>query len=383
MKKTLLFSVLALTASAFADGDISSAAFADENLVAGKMSDRNNNDNNCCKPCKPCDKKPPIMPVVLTTARPCYDAGVYLFADALYWYTDVGTNDWAFVNSNTTTSVVSGSGQHAQYKWNWGFRAGIGFDMGHDQWDTNFYYTWLRAKTSSNGTSFSVAAPALGIDEVGVAGTYTAGSSSGKFHFNVVDWELGRWFYISQSISLRPHVGAKGAWFTLSETESYTGGAATASAASISNHSKSWAVGPSAGLNTNWWFGNVNNHHFSIFGDFSSSLLFSQFKNSFSDTVTTTSVTPGAGGLSISSKHDNTAIPVMTALMGLGWDTCFSCETMHLGIRVGYEFQYWFNQIQRTKVTSRVAAATPLEQYQRVTNNLALQGLTIDVRFDF
>jgi hypothetical protein len=72
-------------------------------------------------------------------------------------------------------------------------------------------------------------------------------------------------------------------------------------------------------------------------------------------------------------------VPVLTGVMGLAWDTCFSCDTMHFGIRAGYELQYWFRQSQRFSFNS--LGGTP--RYTRSVGDLALQGLTIDVRFDF
>ncbi len=102
MNKNLLFSMLALTACAFADGDSTSSStlLADDNLVAGRM------DSDCkpkpveCKPkpkpCEPCVRKG-MAPIVLTSSRPCEDIGLYIFADALYWHADVTNAEWAFV----------------------------------------------------------------------------------------------------------------------------------------------------------------------------------------------------------------------------------------------------------------------------------------------
>jgi hypothetical protein len=402
MNKNLLFSVLALTAFAFADGDTTnSPALANEDLIA----DNCNPKPECkptpppCKPkpkpvCKPCVRKA-MQPIVLTSSRPCSDNGFYIFADALYWHGEIGDSDWAFVNNGTTAGVPSGPNEEFTFKWNWGFRAGIGINLDHDQWDTNLYYTWFRNSASSSNT-VSVTAPAVAKELYNnSAGTFTSGSATGELHFNVLDWELGRWFYVSNSLSLRPHAGLKGSWITLTTGDSVTGlvGATPATSYTVSNENKAWAVGPSGGVNTNWYFGCGNTMdmrdghkgqvrsrpHFSIFADFAGALMFSHFKNTHSESGTSAA---GAvvSGFNPTNLNRNVVVPVVTSIAGLAFDTCFDCDNMHLGIRVGYEFQWWFRQSQRIFVD---AASTTSPRYVRTTDDLALQGLTIDVRFDF
>jgi Legionella pneumophila major outer membrane protein precursor len=410
MNKNLLFSMLALTACAFADGDTnSSTLLADDNLVAGGC------DTPCkpkpveckpkpveCKPkpkpCEPCIRRG-VAPIVLTSSRPCDDLGLYLFADALYWHADVTNAEWAFVNSAAAvTAPAAGKNQELAFKWNWGFRAGIGFEFDHDQWDTNLYYTWFRNKTASNSStssaSFNVpvggSASSLNTDSGMTTTAVLTGSASAKLNFNVLDWELGRSFYISNSISLRPHIGVKGAWNKLTENESFTASTAGLASYSSRDRTKSWAIGPSTGINSNWYFGCANTMSsgrngevkdrpgFSIFGDVSGALMYGHFKNSHSESGATSGGV-AFGGLNVSGLNRNLMVPVLTGMMGLAWDMCFDCDKMHLGIRAGYELQYWFRQNQRFAFNS--LGATP--RYTRTTGDLALQGLTIDVRFDF
>jgi hypothetical protein len=423
MNKNLLFSMLALTACAFADGDTSSSTLlADDNLVAGRMdSDCKPKPVECkpkpveCKPkpkpCEPCIRKG-MAPNVLTSSRPCDDVGLYLFADALYWHADVTNSEWAFVNNAAAvTAPVSGRNEELAFKWNWGFRAGLGYEFNHDQWDTNLSYTWFRNHTASNGSnsgrSFTVpvggAASSLNTDSTIATANVASGTATAKLHFNVLDWELGRAFYVSNSLSLRPHAGIKGAWHKLSEGETFTGRAGTPVATYTSNdRTKSWAVGPSAGINSNWFFGCGNTMAnsedrrsdrrgdrrndvrdrpvFSIFGDVSGALMYGHFKNRHIE-AGATAAGVATGGINISGLNRNLMVPVLTGIMGLAWDFCFDCDKMHLGIRAGYELQYWFRQNQRFSNFTVPGSVAPI--YNRTTGDLALQGLTIDVRFDF
>ncbi len=394
MNKTLLFSVLALTACAFADGDSTNVAFTEENLVAGRM------DSDCKpkpkpRPCEPCVRQA-VRPVVLTSSRPCSDAGIYFFGDALYWHADVGNSDWAFVNTGATPGIPSGPTKETTFKWNFGFRAGIGINFDHDQWDSNIYYTWFRNHHSHNhDNTVSVAFPSFANSlDTNYAGTFTTGEARARLNFNVVDWELGRWFYVSKSLSLRPHAGLKGSWIKLRTRESLTAGLTTGAASYTSTDTtKSWSVGPAAGLNSNWYFGcgdttdtrdghrgEVRNRpHFSIFADFAGALMFSHFKNHHSEAGTTAAGLP-AGGFNPTHLNRNLVVPVLTSIAGLAWDTCFDCDKMHFGIRLGYEFQWWFRQHQRL-IVEAPGASSP--RYIRFADDLALQGVTLDLRFDF
>jgi hypothetical protein len=418
MNKNLLFSILALTACAFADGDTTnSAALANEDLIADNCNPKPEckpKPPECkpkpppCKPkpkpCEPCVRKA-MQPIVLTSSRPCNDAGVYIFADALYWHADLGNSDWAFVN-NGTTPGITGSNEDNTFSWDWGFRVGLGYDFDHDQWDTDIYYTWFRSNsnngsdddddTDADDSSGSVASTAFSNSlDSNYAGTFTTGSASSKLNFNVLDWELGRWFYVSNSVSLRPHVGLKGSWITLTTGESLTGGLSLTgtSTYTVSNSTKAWAIGPSGGINTNWYFGTGNTHdmrdghrnevrsrpHFSIFGDFAGALMFSHFKNSHTESGTTVAGVV-VSGFNPTNLNRNQVVPVLQSIVGLAFDTCLSCDKMHLGIRVGYEFQWWFRESQRLYVN---APSTTTPRYIRSSDDLALQGLTVDVRFDF
>jgi len=406
MKKNLLFSMLALTACAFADGDSTSSStlLADDNLVAGRM------DSDCkpkpveCKPkpkpCEPCVRQG-MAPNVLTSSRPCTDVGLYVFADALYWHADVTNAEWAFVNSTGAFSPTSGANQELAFKWNWGFRVGLGYSMDHDQWDTDLYYTWFvnhAASGSTSQTAFTVpaggAASSLNSALRGTPSTVLSGTATTKLNFQVLDWELGRWFYVSNSISLRPHVGIKGAWIKLTENETFAASAVPTSY-NVSNSTKSWEVGPSAGINSNWYFGCGNTMPsgrgevkdrpmWSIFGDVSGALMYGHFKNSHTETGATAAGAAFAG-FNASNLNRNLMVPVLSGILGLAWDYCFDCDKMHVGIRAGYELQYWFRQNQRFSAfndgSSGSSATAP--RYTRTTGDLALQGLTIDVRFDF
>src|SRR3989344_2829996 len=133
MKKTSMVAITAL---------IASSAFADD---ASKM--RNNNDQMS-------DMR--MQSVYyntgpkLASARPQIDGyGWYLFGDFLWWNVQEGGTDWVLRDSDrrnvSTVTSKTYTNHDVDFGWNPGFRVGVGWNTNHDDWDTNFYYTWYQA----------------------------------------------------------------------------------------------------------------------------------------------------------------------------------------------------------------------------------------------
>jgi hypothetical protein len=363
MSKLALFSFIALTIGAGAEETI---------VMSG--STQNSSSNGCPPPCTP---PPPLQIVTLTTASPASCNGWYTFADVLYWHADVGGADWAFKNSNTTTPIITGPNHSLDFKWAWGFRAGLGMTMAHDDWDSNFYYTWFQTAISNSVGSKT---DQIAVDNIGKVGMFAQGKANWGIHFSMFDWELGRWFYVSRCLSLRPHVGIKGGWIHQKIHKSFSGTTGTTPFDWVVNVKNNfWGVGPSAGLNTKWLLGNIRVNQFALFGDFAAALMYGHFHVSNSEIPTVLSPL-GPFGFHPSHLNRNLAVPMLQAIFGFSWDRGFQCDCYHLGIRVGYEFQYWFRQNQT--LMNEVDPDQAI-RYQRAHDDLAFQGLTIDFRFDF
>ena len=318
---------------------------------------------------KPCPPKPVCTPAVnLCTAAPLSSNGWYVFGDLLYWHADVDGADYAFKNSDTTAAVIGGPNHALNFKWSYGFRAGIGANIDYDQWDTNFYYTWFHTQNSnSTGTRGAQVA----VDNIGSVGLFTQGTIDWRIHYSMLDWELGRWFYVSKQLSLRPHVGVKGGWINQKVNKKIT---TTVTNFKVNQRNHFWGVGVSGGLNTNWAFVYVHSNRFSLFGDLAGAILYGHFD------IDNSELTSAGGGFKPSDLNRNLAVPMVQAMLGLGWDTGFNCDRCHIGIKLGYEFQFWFRQNQMLTNETTVGGTV---RYQRENGNLAFQGLTLDIKFDF
>lgn len=287
---------------------------------------------------------------------------VAVTADFIYWYTE--QDGMAYALTGYGTNPASGKVYSASGSWEPGFKVGLGLALGHDGWDTMVQYTWIQQSVSSSVTSNTLKT----MWDIGSVTTISAASANTNFHFNVLDWELGRNYYISQNLTLRPHAGLKGAWQTQHFHVNYTNLAGTTEY-EMKNNQKYWAVGLRSGLNTAWHF----TKEWSLFGDMALSALWANFKVTRVDESAALPEVEGTETVSLSTKNTvNTVKPVLEMALGLRWETWFSDNDYHFMVQAGWEDQVWFSQNQMLHLTDSAAHG-----------DLGLQGLTVKVRFDF
>lgn len=294
------------------------------------------------------------------------DRSVDIFANALYWYTSE-TVDWAHILTSSPNFV------HDDYKtisfdWEPGFRVGVGYNMLHDRWDTQIAYTWFLARATDQGsgpiTSGFLAARLSGLEP------FQTGKIHFNLHYNMFDWDLGRGFFVSQFLSLRPYIGAKAGWIDQRIQVKWTtpnfaglGGLYTATE-SVKNYFR--GGGPRGGVNGKWILRDMNGHVFSLISNISGAFMWGQWKlrDEFIDIFFTKTSIPMA--------NRNFGAFMLQALMGLGWDFNFDKNRSHFSLKAGYEIQDWLNHFQ---VFTNDSGTDNLD--------LILQGLTLDMRADF
>lgn len=319
--------------------------------------------------------KRPDNGMMNVSARPVIESNNwFLFGDALYWRAEEDGTEWARNSVSKTTDdtpELNVNAKKIDFEWDWGFRAGIGYNMEHDQWDTQLYYTWFRTEKSDHVSRIlDTASPAILVPAY--FGTFFIGGShfqsdkiTWKIHFNMFDWELGRNYLVSKNLALRPHLGVKGGWIH----QSLHGHAKTFSDILLTYKDKNnfWGVGPSGGVNTKWNLGNVNTHFFSLFGDFAGALMWGHWDvNHHSFDIVN-------GEIKFKHLNKDQCAAMLQAFMGFGWETNFNGDQCHLAIKLGYEVQHWFNQLKLFPPTATA----------RYNYDLSFQGGTLDVRLDF
>ena len=302
-----------------------------------------------------------------------------IFAAFLLWTArEAGADAWAEAIVSEPSSI-SNDLQQVDFRWDPGFRVGLGYFMKSNPWDTKFYYTRFHTtgKDDASRGPGSIHSTFLGnfyVDNplgLGISGpSYESASINWRIHYDIFDWELGCRLSLSKSLVLRPFVGVKGGWINqhihtkwnnpdLPADEFFNEGIED-----IENDF--WGIGPDLGIDTKWILGSFRNQAFSLFGDFSGALMWGHwsFSDEFSNDLNQK--------VDVNLQDINSGATMVRAFMGLGWDAKIKKGCKRVTMRLGYEMQFWFNQLQYYSFTGG-----------RLDNQLTLQGGTLEFCLDF
>lgn len=308
---------------------------------------------------------------------------VFLTADFLYWRADLSgipiavKGNAAAVGFQNKMKVIN-----MDFDWNPAFRVGLGGIIGSDSWDLKAEYTRYTSDThrsahvsGDNGLApiwSSVTNSQAGI----IAVNQVASHASGHYllNYNVADLELGRNYFVSKAVSVRPFIGLRGAWIYQHIHLHYKGLTfdVTAPYSPLTTRAKSnyQAGGLRGGFDAGWHF----NRNWSFFSGISASLLYGEFDTSEKMRTQNDSLR--------SHLHaDFTAArPNIEIVLGLQWETYFCKDRCRLTLGLGYEFVEWFlmNQFPREFAPGYIDGAAG-----RVHGDLGLQGGTLKGRFEF
>ncbi|MBM3192200.1 MAG: hypothetical protein FJZ63_06095 [Chlamydiae bacterium] len=317
----------------------------------------------------------------------------FLSLDVLYWQSKVGGTAYAQSTQLVVNMPVTevGSIREPSFDWDFGIKAGIGYNFSHDGWDGFAEFTYLHNKASD---STSVNRPA-GLYPLDAPLALTASSEQDILRHNVVDFaleaesslsvkfydlnvELGRDFFVSEYLGIRPSFGLKSTWMALDQHSSFTGGGTAYTLTDTANASiaieglqlsilrsdrnnKMYGLGPRAALNSRWFFG----EGFSFYGNASAGLLFSYFKNSYYSTYSTY-----PSNISNVKYRFHALVPTADFGLGLAYDNYVMEKTQHIHISLGYENKVFWD-------AGYLASATTSPF------NVGFYGVDLKIRWDF
>lgn len=348
-------------------------------------------------------------------ARPFVKDGVdlYLQGSVFVWQANQSGLDYALTWNNSSTATPpanndggSGRFRHPNFKWDWGFKVAAGYTAPHDGWDLFLQWTRYHPERANSGTSVtsfgpgatvppSVVYPLLlpaNLEPVNPIGPGYAASMGWKLRLDLLDLELGREFFVSKWLTLRPHAGLRSAWLHQKSKVTYTGNPiSTTAAANFSANLKNnfWGMGLRTGLDGEWRLGGG----WSLFSDVAVSLLLGHFNISESESPTVTSGGVATTGVSQSFSEKFRATRLAADLsMGLRYAQTFACDRFGLMVQLGWEQHLFANQNQLEKLAavgfanSAGGTSGPNSfSLTSVTNqgDLSTQGVTLTVEFDF
>ncbi|MCB1115486.1 MAG: hypothetical protein KDK71_03355 [Chlamydiia bacterium] len=323
---------------------------------------------------------------ITPSAGPRVDHGINAFitGDFIYWtarmdglaYVQTGVSDGG-------SNANHGKTRYPDWRWTPGFKAGLGLSIPHDGWDVFVEYTWLHSSAwDSLDNNIDGINPIWDISNLWnfAADVFTVQSArvNWKLYFNNFDVSLGRNYFVSRYLTLRPFIGFKGSWINqdyhvkcpivTDEISSLFG---------MKNDQSYWGIGLRSGVNAAFRFTQT----WSIYGNLALSALWSQFEVDRADTRNDSrnDGLPDRPPLNVTVTDINfedsfhTVKGVLELGIGMRGEWWFLEDRYHILLQAGWEEQLWINHNQLAKVHFVSSAH----------GDLILQGLTVKMRFDF
>jgi len=316
---------------------------------------------------------PAVAPAVRNTLN------VTTTADFIWWKTYLANMEYAWTGIVDEASVPrdanpsKGRIKAPDFHFAPGFKVGLGLTFKHDGWDLYSRYTWLNAHSHTHAT----AQPKTGLvstfpfSATGASGfPYNTASVKWEQEFSVLDLELGRNFFISKRLTLRPHVGLKSDWIEEEFHEHYFLQVNT-SILDTSVHRKEnvWGIGIRGGLNSVWHF--VKS--FGLYGDITVTALWSDFHTSLKEHFIEKTSNQSLDLDSVNTHQKiQQVMPVLETGLGFIYQHWFHQERHLFFAKAGWEGQIWFDYNQLIQPPTAPKCGS-----------LSFQGLTAEIGFTF
>ncbi len=276
----------------------------------------------------------------------------YFFADALLWTVREGLDEnWAQIITpidSSWTNLGTATLVDAPFDWKAGFRVGMGTQRS-DGFDTTLYYTNF-STSAANQASGQVYSAFMGNFYVGntdgadYGPYYRHGDIHWDFHFHSIDFEISRKWTIGTNLELQPFLGLKTAiikqsikthWRDPIDTSSHT---YAFTSATENLDQDFWGIGPSLGATITMPLCSRQKYHLKLFGSPSGAIMFGHW--TFAERYENDAQT----SVTIDMSPITSAATMLRGVIGFEWEQFFCRATST--VRLGYEAQYWLNQMQ-------------------------------------
>jgi len=311
----------------------------------------------------------------------------YFTVDFIWWKSVLGGSEYAYTGvvdgiagGSVPVGASTGEGrvQKQGFTFQPGFKVGLGANFDHDGWDLYAQYTNLISQKETNDLEPSAGVGARTIPQIMTNNAFADNVTlplldsdcKWKQSFSVIDLELGRDYFISRSLTLRPSAGLKTAWITEQSKINYAPVTTYSDAQqnSLTNslltyRQNMWGIGIRTALNAGWHF----TKNWAMYNDFAFTALWSDFHIHQKQNLTGTTF----GQQTTVHTHESlqTVIPVLEAGLGFSYITWWDCSRYRFEFRAGWEEQIWLD----------------FNHYMTLggTGNLSLHGLTLKAMVNF
>ncbi len=348
--------------------------------------------DSCCEPCpcppqtRPFDQGYELCPNNMMGAYNaparidvCGSWDFFIDASFIYWHASEEALEPTLSDESANgLPIVNGQITQMDFKYEPGFKVGIGYNLScHDDWQFYLEYTWLHFDQSVSTTSpaFGVLYPLHSHPAFSSAFDVTYAREKWDVDIDLLDLEMARPHYVGTMLTLRPFIGLRAQWIDQKLTTRYSGTTGTDALEEanfrVTQNSKTWAVGPRVGVDSNWLLG----CGFRLIGNIAGSIVYTKYSTldykernlvSESDVVDV-------------SEEQKVLRPILEFQSGFGYGMYFCNNAYHFDIAATYDFQHFWNQNAYRNFVDNTAVGKSFSNYA----NLYLHGLTLTVRFDF
>ncbi len=373
-----------------------------------------------CPPCQRClgpenfAGNPPVCP------KGC-NGDFDITVAAFYWSTHQDGMEYAIENGVTQPATITTPAdtqvfnqlagaeyKHPSSKWDWGFKLGLGYCSPCDGWDVQLLWTWFHGRNHNSldaDPSDNTAILPLWSQFVATAGTpifATSAEAHWKVKLNLIDLELGRDFWVSRYLAVRPFVGLRYASIRQHTELDYNGGSWAASATTAAQFAYNGIVdlennyrgaGLRAGLNSEWNFG----CGWALWGDLAASIIYGRFRVDHDEIIRLASLSPHSEtNILDTTESFRASRAILDMGLGVQWSTMFCSCKYGFTAMLGWESHIFFDQNQMWRV-SRVKATpsgtlatippgpnlTGDNVFEQRRGTLDAQGWTLTFKLDY
>jgi len=296
--------------------------------------------------------------------------------------------------NESRTNIIDAKYLNPSFDWNWGFKAGIGYNSTCDGWD--FGIVWTRyngsasshdeAEESDNHTLLPIWSNYGSESRADLPIFATDIETNWDLDLDLVDLELGREFWNSKRLALRPFIGLRIARVRQSFEIEHKGGSWSDPTPTLNNtvdlDNDFKGVGIRGGLNSVWNFG----CGWALYGDTALSIIYGRFHVDH-DEMNRSSAAPFSKQ-KIFESTDTFRASRLVADLGLGiqWSSLF-CDCQYgLTVKLGWENHLFLDQNQMWRVPREgdtFNSFVNLNNFVQRRGDLDTQGWTLAVIFDF
>lgn len=268
----------------------------------------------------------------------------YAALDLLVWQvTEGGADNWS---KTISPAGIQQNAQIANAPFNW--NEGVRLTLGHifpEKSDISFAYTHYNTQATNqvSGIVYSSLDAnyfANNTNGASFGPSYSNANIRWQLFYNNLDLELGHDFHLDSLLSVHPRFGLDLASINQNIYTNWNNPTTTSTFTSASENLKNdfSGLGPIFGIDSLWTLYENTRQSIDIVGNFTTALVYGEwtFKDVYNNNKPTT--------ITVNSDNIKGLSPMVDGLLGVQWSMKF--PSSELAIRLGYEEQIWFNQMQ-------------------------------------